>query len=51
VLFNPDIDVKVDPKQTESGSRNTPYRELTLPGKVMATFFHGQPTVLDGQVV
>ena len=51
VLFNPDIEVKVDPTQTESGSRNTPYRELTLPGKVMATFFHGQPTVLDGQVV
>ena len=51
VLFNPDIEVKVDPTQTESGSRNTPYRELTLPGKVMATFFHGQPTVLDGKVV
>ena len=51
VLFNPDIEVKVDPTQTESGSRNTPYRELTLPGKVIATFFHGQPTVLDGQVV
>ena len=51
VVFNPNVEIKVDPTKTQSGSRNTPYRELTLPGKVMATFFHGQPTVLDGQVV
>ena len=51
VLFNPTVELKVDPTASESGSRNTPYRELTLPGQVVATFFHGQPTVLAGQVV
>ncbi|MEY4311346.1 MAG: hypothetical protein RLZZ571_116, partial [Actinomycetota bacterium] len=44
VVFNPNAEIKVDPTKTESGSRNTPYRELTLPGQVIATIFHGEPT-------
>ncbi|MEN9741838.1 MAG: hypothetical protein RIR66_794 [Actinomycetota bacterium] len=50
VVFNPNVEIKVDPTKTESGSRNTPYRELTLPGQVVATIFHGEPTVLNGEI-
>lgn len=50
VVFNPNIEIKVDPAKTQSGSRNTPYRELTLPGQVVATIFHGEPTVLNGEI-
>lgn len=50
VVFNPNVEIKVDPAKTESGSRNTPYRELTLPGQVVATIFHGEPTVLNGEI-
>jgi dihydroorotase len=31
-------------------SRNTPYRGMELPGRVMATFLHGKATVLDGKL-
>lgn len=51
VIFNPNVEVKVDASKTASGSRNTPYRELTLPGVVQATFFRGEPTVLNGELV
>lgn len=50
VVFNPNVEIKVDPAKSESGSRNTPYRELTLPGAVVATIFHGEPTVLNGEI-
>jgi len=50
VVFNPNIEIKVDPKATQSGSRNTPYRELTLPGQVVATVFRGKPTVVNGML-
>ncbi|GAA1444693.1 dihydroorotase [Leifsonia poae] len=30
---------------------NSPYLSMTLPGRVVATFHHGYPTVLDGVVV
>ena len=32
-------------------SRNTPYTGTTLPGRVVATFLRGVPTVLDGKVL
>jgi len=32
-----------------SRSRNTPYAGLTLPGRVVATFLRGRPTVLEGK--
>ncbi len=48
VVFNPNIDIEVDPTRTVSASRNTPYAGYVLPGKVVATFYRGRPTVLDG---
>ena len=51
VVFNPNIDLEVVPAQTASASRNTPYGGLTLPGKVVATFFAGHATVLEGELV
>lgn len=51
VVFNPAVELKVDPTQTQSGSRNTPYRELVLPGQVVATIYLGTPTVLNAELV
>lgn len=50
-LFNPAVDVEVDPAHTASNSRNTPFAGITLPGKVIATFYRGRPTVLNGELV
>jgi dihydroorotase len=41
----------VDPVAMASRSRNTPYRALTLPGRVVATIYRGRPTVLEGRLV
>jgi dihydroorotase len=41
----------VDPAAMASRSRNTPFRALTLPGRVVATIYRGQPTVLEGRLV
>ena len=49
-LFNPNVDVQVDPAHTASNSRNTPFAGITLPGKVIATFYRGRPTVLNGEL-
>ena len=39
----------VDPSRLASLSRNTPFAGRTLPARVVATFFRGEPTVLDGR--
>jgi dihydroorotase len=31
--------------------RNSPYRGMELPGRVVATVYAGRPTVLDGALV
>lgn len=49
-LYDPNATRVVDPSQSASKSRNNPYRQLTLPGQVVATFLRGKPTVLDSQV-
>ena len=49
-LFNPSVDVQVDPAHMASNSRNTPFAGITLPGKVIATFYRGRPTVLNGEL-
>jgi len=49
-LFNPSIDVEIHPEHTASNSRNTPFAGITLPGKVIATFYRGRPTVLNGEL-
>ena len=41
----------VDPATLASRSRNSPYAGRELPGRVVATFLRGTPTVLDGKAV
>jgi dihydroorotase len=49
VLVDPAARWTVDPRQSASRSRNTPYAGRELPGRVVATFLRGRPTVLDGK--
>ena len=37
----------VEAAESASLSRNTPYAGMELPGRVVATFLRGRPTVLD----
>ncbi|GAA1891203.1 dihydroorotase [Asanoa iriomotensis] len=50
-LFDPAARWEVDPTGSASRSRNTPYAGMTLPGRIVATFLRGEPTVLDGKAV
>jgi dihydroorotase len=50
VLYDPDVRAEVDPTDWATLSRNTPYRGMDLPGRVVATFLRGRPTVLDGKL-
>jgi len=50
VLHDPAARRVVDPVESASLSRNTPYRGMELPGRVVATFLRGSATVLDGKV-
>jgi dihydroorotase len=49
-LVDPSATWTVDPHALASKSSNTPYRRMTLPGSVYATFLRGKPTVLDGKL-
>jgi dihydroorotase len=49
VLIDPDAAWTVDPSQSASRSRNTPFAGRQLPARVVATFLRGRPTVLDGK--
>jgi dihydroorotase len=49
VLYDPSYTRVVDPTETASLSRNNPYAGHELPGRVVATFLRGKPTVLDGK--
>lgn len=51
VLYDPAASRVVQPSDSVSLSRNTPYAGLELPGRVVATFLRGTPTVLDGKPV
>ncbi len=48
VLYDPTARRTIHPAQSASLSRNTPYAGMELPGRVVATFLRGTPTVLDG---
>ncbi|GIF71462.1 dihydroorotase [Asanoa siamensis] len=48
-LVDPAARWEVDPTGSASRSRNTPYAGMTLPGRIVATFLRGEPTVLDGK--
>ena len=51
VLVDPSVIWTVDAAGLASRSRNTPYAGHTLPGRIVATFLRGRPTVLDGKIV
>jgi dihydroorotase len=48
-LVDPGERWTVDPAQSASRSRNTPFAGHELPVRVAATFLRGRPTVLDGK--
>jgi dihydroorotase len=50
-LVDPAARRTVDAGELASLSRNTPYAGMVLPGRIVATFLHGEPTVLDGKAV
>ncbi len=50
VLYDPAASDQVDPAAHASRSRNSPFAGMTLPGRVVATFLRGAPTVLDGKL-
>lgn len=50
VLYDPSVRRTVEPSESASLSRNTPYAGMELPGRVVATFLRGTATVLDGKL-
>ncbi|MDO4919445.1 dihydroorotase, partial [Kocuria sp.] len=50
VLWDPRGATPVDPATHASKGRNSPYRGMTLPGAVRATFYRGHPVVRDGEL-
>jgi dihydroorotase len=50
VLYDPSVRRTVEASASASLSRNTPYAGIELPGRVVATFLRGRPTVLDGKL-
>jgi dihydroorotase len=50
-LVDPAARRAIDPAELASRSRNTPYAGMVLPGRIVATFLRGEPTVLDGKAV
>jgi dihydroorotase len=49
VLVDSDARWTVDPRQSASRGRNTPFAGRELPARIVATFLRGRPTVLDGK--
>ena len=50
-VVNPSLAWTVDRDLVASRSRNTPFHGMELPGRVVATFFQGRPTVLKSSLV
>jgi dihydroorotase len=50
VLVDPAATRTIDPTESASLSRNTPFQGMQLPGRVVATFLRGRPTVLDSKL-
>ena len=51
VLIDPTVVRTIEPMESQSLSRNNPFRGMELPGRVVATFLRGRPTVLDGTLL
>ena len=49
-LYDPASRGVVDPTGFASKSRNSPFAGLELPGRIVATFLRGRPTVLEGKL-
>ena len=50
-VFNPTATWRVDRDLVASRSRNTPFHGMEMQGRTMATFFRGEPIVLQGKLV
>ncbi|WP_328295912.1 dihydroorotase [Kineococcus sp. NBC_00420] len=51
VLLDPAARWTVDPAAMATAGRNSPFRDMELPGQVVATFLRGRATVLGSQLV
>jgi len=51
VLYDPTASREFSTADLAGKGINSPYLTMTLPGRVVATFHHGYPTVFDGTVV
>jgi dihydroorotase len=51
VLVDPAARWTVDPARMATSGRNSPFRGMELPGRVVATVLRGRPTVLDSHLV
>jgi dihydroorotase len=49
-LYDPAAPAEAVSRAGASKSRNTPFAGMELPGRVVATFLRGTPTVLDGKL-
>jgi len=49
MVFDPEAEWVVDATRQASRSRNTPYAQRRLKGKVRHTVFAGEVVVLDGE--
>jgi dihydroorotase len=49
-LYDPAVRGPVEPARFASKSRNSPFTGRELPGRVVATFLRGRPTMLDGKL-
>jgi dihydroorotase len=49
-LYDPAAPAETVSAAGASKSRNTPFAGMALPGRVVATFLRGNPTVLDGKL-
>lgn len=49
-LIDPQARWEVDPGLLASKSQNTPYAQMSLPGRVVHVMFAGRPTVVDGSL-
>ena len=50
-IFDPQSRTLVDRDRVASRSRNTPFHGMEIAGEVIATFFNGSPTLLDGKLL
>ena len=49
-LVDPAAKWIVDPKAMATKGLNSPFAGMELPGAIVATFYHGHPTVLEGKL-